>query len=163
MVFITDVFSPESLLIAAVLAAVYYFIKKNYYNSVLIFVGSVGGLVWGEILKQLIGRPRPIDGLVLESGLSFPSQHSVIALTFFSLAMFLFVKKIKNKVLRYLFIFINLFLIMLIGWSRIYLKVHYFSDVIAGFALGLFWLTFLVLIFAVIIKLFNDKKYGKQQ
>jgi len=163
MVFITDVFSPESLLIAAVLAAVYYFIKKNYYNSVLIFVGSVGGLVWGEILKQLIGRPRPIDGLVLESGLSFPSQHSVMALTFFSLAMFLFVKKIKNKVLRYLFIFINLFLIMLIGWSRIYLKVHYFSDVIAGFALGLFWLTFLVLIFAVIIKLFNDKKYGKQQ
>ncbi|MFH1583068.1 MAG: bifunctional DedA family/phosphatase PAP2 family protein [Candidatus Falkowbacteria bacterium] len=163
MIFITNILSPEILLAVAILAAIYFFIKKNWYNTALIFMGSVGGLILGAILKQLIGRLRPLGGLVAESGLSFPSQHSLMALIFFSLIMFLFTEKIKNKLFKILFIFSNLFFIILVGFSRIYLKVHWFSDIIAGLALGLFWLTFLILAFAVIIKLFNDKKYGKQQ
>ncbi|MBU0722546.1 bifunctional DedA family/phosphatase PAP2 family protein [Patescibacteria group bacterium] len=162
MIITTNIFSPEILLAIVMLVAIYYFIKKNWYNVALIFTSSVGGLILGAILKQLVGRLRPAGGLVSESGLSFPSQHALIALIFFSLAMFLFTKKIKNKLLKYLFIFSNLFLIMLVGFSRIYLKVHWFSDVMAGFTLGLFWLTFLILIFAVVIKLFKDKKYGEQ-
>lgn len=162
MIIVTNVFSPEILLAIAILAAIYYFVKKNWYNAALIFMSSAGGLVLGAILKQLIGRLRPLGGLVPESGLSFPSQHANLALIFFSLAMFLFTEKIKNKSLKYLFIFSNLFLIILVGWSRIYLRVHWFGDVLAGLALGLFWLTFLVLVFAVAIKLFKDKKYGQQ-
>jgi len=163
MIFITNIFSPESLLVIAILAAIYFFIKKNWYNSVLIFISSAGGLILGAIAKQLINRPRPSESLISETGLSFPSQHAVMALIFFSLVMLIFTKKIKNKLLKSLFIFSNLFLIILVGWSRVYLKVHYFSDVIVGFALGLFWLTFLILVFAIAIKLFKDKKYGKQQ
>jgi undecaprenyl-diphosphatase len=125
----------------------------------LISISSAGGLVLGAITKHLVGRLRPLDGLIPETGLSFPSQHSLMAIIFFSLVIFLFTEKIKNKVLKYLFIFSNLFLIILIGFSRIYLRVHYFSDVMAGFALGLFWLTFLILGFAVVIKLFQDRKY----
>jgi len=158
MIFITNVLSPESLLAIAVLASIYYFIKKNWSNAVLIFVSTAGGSILGAILKQLIGRLRPAGGLISESGLSFPSQHALMALIFFSLVMFLFTEKIKNKVLKCFFIFSNIFLIILVGFSRIYLKVHWFSDVMAGLALGLFWLTFLILVFAVAIKLFNDKK-----
>ncbi|MEI6596698.1 MAG: bifunctional DedA family/phosphatase PAP2 family protein [bacterium] len=161
MIIVTNVLSPESLLIVALLAAAYYFVKKNWYNAILIFMSSAGGLILGAISKQLVGRLRPIGGLVSESGLSFPSQHSLMALIFFSLVMFLFTKKIKNKLLKGLFIFSNIFLIILVGFSRIYLRVHYFSDVVAGFALGLFWLTFLILIFVIVIKLFKDKKYGE--
>ncbi|MFA6306480.1 MAG: bifunctional DedA family/phosphatase PAP2 family protein [Patescibacteria group bacterium] len=163
MIFITNALSPEVLLAIAMLAAVYFFMKKNWHKAALIFMSSAGGLVLGAIFKQLIGRSRPAGGLVLETSFSFPSQHSLMAIIFFSLIMFLFYEKIKNKLLKYLFIFSNLFLIMLVGFSRVYLKVHYFSDVMVGFALGLFWLTFLILAFAVIIKLFKDKKYGKQQ
>ena len=163
MIITTNVLSPEILLVIALLAAIYFFIKKDWYKAALIFMSSAGGLVLGAVFKYLIDRLRPIDGLIPESGLSFPSQHSLMALIFFSLVMLVFTKKIKNKLLKGLFIFGNLFLIILVGFSRIYLKVHWFSDVVAGLALGLFWLTFLILIFAIAIKLFKDKKYGKQQ
>ncbi|MDP2736921.1 MAG: phosphatase PAP2 family protein, partial [bacterium] len=158
MVFITNVLSPEVLLTVAMLATIYFFVKKNWYNIILIFTSSVGGLILGAFLKQLIGRLRPAGGLVLESGLSFPSQHSLMALIFFSLVIFVFNEKIKNKLLKYLFILSNVFLIILVGFSRIYLKVHWFSDVMAGLTLGLFWLTFLILAFAVAMKLSKDKK-----
>ncbi len=163
MIIVTNVFSPESLLAVAIGAAIYYFVKKNWYNAALIFLSSTGGLVLGAIIKLAAGRLRPMGGLIYETGLSFPSQHAIMVLIFFSLAMFLFTEKIKNKLLKYLFIFSNLFLILIVGWSRIYLRVHWFSDVIAGFAVGLFWLTFLILAFAIVIKLFKDKKYGEQQ
>lgn len=162
MIFITNVLSPEVLLTIALLAAIYFFSKKNWYKAALIFIGSAGGLVLGAIAKRLIGRTRPSGGLILENGLSFPSQHALMVLIFFSLVMLIFTKKIKNKALKSLFIFSNLFLIILVGWSRVYLKAHWFSDVMAGFALGLFWLTFLILAFAIVIKLFKDKKYGQQ-
>lgn len=162
MIFITNLLSPEVLLAVAALATIYFFKKKDWYKAALISISSVGGLILGAIFKKLIGRLRPADALVSESGLSFPSQHALMALIFFSLVMLLFTKKIKNKLLKGLFIFINLFLITLVSFSRIYLKAHWFSDLLAGLALGLFWLTFLILVFAVIIKLFKDKKYGEQ-
>ena len=162
MVFITNIFSPENLLVVAALAAVYFYVKKNWSKAALILFSSGGGLLLGAILKRLIGRLRPLNGLISESGFSFPSQHALMALIFFSLIMFLFHEKIKNKPLKYLFVAGNIFLIILVGFSRIYLKAHWFSDIMAGLALGLFWLTFLILAFAVVIKLFNDKKHGKQ-
>lgn len=159
MVVITNIFSPEVLLGLAILAAIYYFVKKNWYNAALIFISSAGGAILGTVVKHLVGRLRPTNGLILETGFSFPSQHSLMVVVFFSLAIFLFISKIKNKALKYLFIFSSLFLIVLVGFSRIYLKVHYFSDVIAGYAIGLFWLTFLILGFTVAIKLFKDRKF----
>ena len=70
------------------------------------------------------------------------------------------VQYLKNpsNFLKYLFVLSNVFLILLVGWSSIYLNVHWFSDVMAGLALGLFWLTFLILVFAVAAKLFSGKK-----
>ncbi|MFA5359974.1 MAG: bifunctional DedA family/phosphatase PAP2 family protein [Patescibacteria group bacterium] len=158
MIIVTNIFSPEVLLGLAIIAAIYYFLKKNWYNAALIFISSTGAAVLGAITKHLVGRLRPLDGLILETGLSFPSQHSLMAVVFFSLVIFLFTEKIKNKLLKYLFIFSSLFLIVLVGFSRIYLKVHYFSDCLAGYALGLFWFSFLILGFVVVIKLFKDRK-----
>lgn len=156
MILISAVFSPEILFIIAAVAAVYFFIKRQWYKAGLIFMSMGGGLVLGEIFKRLINRPRPIGALIQETGLSFPSQHALMALMFFSLALFVFVKKINNKRLKYLFVAGNLLLILSVGFSRIYLKAHWFSDVMAGFALGLFWLTFLILVFRIITELVDD-------
>ncbi|MBI4779532.1 VTT domain-containing protein, partial [Candidatus Falkowbacteria bacterium] len=62
MIITTNVLSPEILLAAAILSAVYFFIKKNWYNAALIFISSAGGLILGEISKRLIGRLRPPGG-----------------------------------------------------------------------------------------------------
>lgn len=155
MIFISTVLSPEVLLIAALAAAIYFFVKHNRYLAGLIFMSSAGGVILGAIVKWLVNRPRPLGGLVLETGLSFPSQHSLMVLIFFSLVLFIFTEKIKNQWLRHLFIFGNILLIFLVGFSRVYLRVHWFSDVIAGFALGLFWLTFLILTFRIITQMFK--------
>lgn len=157
MIIITNIFSPEILLIIASLAAVYFFIKRKSYQASLIFSSVGGGLILGAITKWLINRPRPESGLISETGLSFPSQHSLIAVIFFSLVLFIFVEKIKNPWLKNLFTASNIALIILVGFSRIYLKVHWFSDVMAGLALGLFWLTFLILVFRI-IESFTKKK-----
>lgn len=155
-IIITDVFRPEVLLTLAILVAVYFFIKRQWYKAGLVFLSSAGGLALGAILKYLVNRPRPAGSLVLETGLSFPSQHSLMALIFFSLVLFGCVNLIKNKILKYLFAAGNILLILAVGFSRIYLKVHWFSDVIAGYALGLFWLTFLILVFRIGIKFRQD-------
>lgn len=161
MILISAALSPEALSALALAAAVVFFLKRRLYQAGLILMSAGGGLVLGAIFKWLINRPRPAGGLVLETGLSFPSQHSLMAVIFFSLILYIFTEKIKKLWLKYLFIAGNIFMIALVGFSRLYLKVHWFSDMIAGFALGLFWLTFLILFLAAAIKLFKDKKYGK--
>jgi membrane-associated protein len=161
MIFISEFFRPEILFTVGILASVYFFIKNKWYRASLIFISLGGGLVLGMILKLLINRPRPLGGLVSETGLSFPSQHALMATIFFSLVLFIFIPKINNKWLKYIFAAGNVFLIIAIGFSRIYLRVHWFSDTLAGLALGLFWLTFLILVFRIGVKLFNHKKYGQ--
>ena len=153
MVFITDIFQPAVLFSVILAASFYLLIKKKLYQAIFIFLGAGGGLVLGAVAKRLIGRPRPTGGFVLESGFSFPSQHSLMAIIFFTLILFFYLEKIHRRWLKYLFISSNLFLIFLVSFSRIYLKVHWFSDLLAGLALGLFWLTFLILVFRIIDQL----------
>jgi len=158
MIFITNIFSPEVLLAVALVAAVYFFFKRHWYQAGLIFMSAAGGLVLGAIFKWLVDRPRPLGGLVLETGLSFPSQHSLMAVIFFSLVLLGCVSRIKNYWLKYFFIAVNIFIIFSVGFSRVYLRVHWFSDIAGGYALGLFWLTFLILVFRIIAQLFKSKK-----
>jgi len=76
----------------------------------------------------------------------FLVSDALISMIFFSLLIYLFKDDIKNKVLQNCFIVVNVVLIILIGFSRMYLNVHWFSDVIGGFALGLGWVTLLMLL-----------------
>ncbi len=156
MVFITSVFSPEVLLAVAMLASIYYAVKKHWYRAALVFLSSAGGAALSAAIKILVARPRPDGGLVLETGFSFPSQHAFMSFIFFSLVYLLFREYIKPLGLRYLFADANFILIIAIGFSRVYLKVHYFSDVVAGYALGIFWLTLLILIFRIGFKLAGE-------
>jgi len=93
------------------------------------------------VLKNLFGRPRPENPLLRTvSGLSFPSGHALISVAFYGLLIYLLWHNISNKILRGFLIILLLILILMIGVSRIYLRVHYASDVLAGFAMGLIWL-----------------------
>lgn len=95
-----------------------------------------------ETLKQSITRPRPVVmELTHAEGYSMPSGHAVVAIVFYGLILMFFASQIKDKKYRYLSYVLLTTLIGLIGLSRIYLRVHYVSDVLAGFSLGLIVLT----------------------
>lgn len=93
------------------------------------------------LLKQLIQRPRP-DGfrLITESGYSFPSGHSMAAMAFYGLLAWMVWHYERDRLVRWLCVAGFALVIVLIGISRIYLGVHYASDVIAGFCVSLVWL-----------------------
>ena len=93
------------------------------------------------LLKELVQRPRPEDiNLVVETGFSFPSGHSMVAMAFFGLLVWLVWHHEKDRTMRLACCAGFSLIILLIGISRIYLGVHYASDVLAGFCISLAWL-----------------------
>lgn len=93
------------------------------------------------ILKNIVQRPRPIEyRLIDETGYSFPSGHSMISAAFYGFIIYLIYKNAKNHKIKACLMIILSVLIVLIGMSRIYLGVHYTSDVIAGFLISVSYL-----------------------
>jgi membrane protein DedA with SNARE-associated domain len=142
MKFITNIGSV-SILIPFTLLTLWYLYKqkKHYWDSVMVLVALSGGWFLDLMLKLAFHRPRPdIMRIVDASGYSFPSGHSMVATTFYGFVAYLAWLNLANSKIRYLTTIGFIALIMLIGISRIYLGVHYPSDVLAGFAAGGFWL-----------------------
>ena len=112
----------------------------------LIIIGAIN-----QALKLLVQRPRP-EGfrLIEETGYSFPSGHSMASTAFYGLMIYLVFKNVKNKTAKTIICALFGLLIILIGMSRIYLGVHYASDVIAGFVLSI---AYLVVYITMIVKL----------
>jgi undecaprenyl-diphosphatase len=130
-------------LIPANLALVFYFlfIRKHRWYSIKIPVVAISSTVLLFLLKYIFQRKRPLNPLLEQArGLSFPSGHAMMSFTFYGLIIYMVWKKVRNPILRMVLITILLLIILFIGISRVYLKVHYASDVIAGFCLGLMWL-----------------------
>lgn len=110
------------------------------------------------LLKQIIQRPRP-DGfrLIAETGYSFPSGHSMVAMAFYGLLAWMVWHYERNRFVRWLCVIGFALVIALIGISRIYLGVHYASDVLAGFCISLIWLALFTKLF---VPLLLDEKYA---
>ena len=148
MLTITNIARAYSLIVISILLL--FFIKdkkiplKVCINLIVVFLSS-------QLLKIIFRQPRP-DGLALTtaSGFGYPSGHAMVSLAYFGYLTYLLCKKVKSKFIKTILIIICILLILLIGFSRIYLGVHYFSDVIAGFLLGTaYFMTFLTIIKAV--------------
>lgn len=93
------------------------------------------------LLKQIVQRPRPTEyKIITETGYSFPSGHSMISMAFYGFLIYLIYQYVKNKYLKISLIAFLSILIISIGISRIYLGVHYTSDVIAGFCIAISYL-----------------------
>ena len=114
--------------------------KKLFYLSKIAAVNLMASAIFNEVLKNIYGRQRPdILRLIEITGLSFPSGHSMTGLSFYGFIIYLCLKFGKGS-WRYIAVLLLSVLILLIGTSRIYLGVHYASDVLAGFSLGIVWL-----------------------
>lgn len=133
----------HQFLIPANLVLIFYFllIKKQNWFSIRVVTIAISSLVLMLLLKQLFQRKRPLSPLLKAAkGLSFPSGHAIMAVTFYGLVIFVLQQSIANDWLKWLVTILLVVLIMLIGFSRVYLRVHYASDVVAGFIIGLLWL-----------------------
>ena len=124
-----------------ILIAYFLFIKKHKWYSIKFPVVAIGGVTIMSLLKQIFNRPRPLIPLLEPArGLSFPSGHAMMSFAFYGLLIYIVYENIRNIYLKWALIVSLLLLIFAIGFSRVYLRVHYATDVIAGFAAGFIWI-----------------------
>jgi len=118
--------------------------KKRWRFALLSTVVFLSGALLEVSVKYLVHRTRPEN--LIASGYSFPSGHAIMAIVFASLLIYSFKDDFKNKVVKYVLIIAALSFFIAVAISRIILHVHWFSDVVAGMSLGLFWFMFVVLV-----------------
>lgn len=130
-----------SLVIGAVL-----FYKKMRKNALLLVGAMVGDAVIIETLKTFIYSLRPLNRLVLETDNSFPSGHVTSTVVFLGLLAFFAWQTWNCKIVKAVSSVLLAAVALFVGFTRIYLNVHWLSDVLAGYLLGFFWLTFCIAI-----------------
>ncbi len=147
-IIVTQFGSATILICISLLAFVFLKNKKNSFCIAfnLVIIGIIN-----QVLKFIIQRPRP-EGfrLIDETGYSFPSGHSMASTAFYGFIIYLVFKNVKNKTAKTIICALLGLLIIFIGISRIYLGVHYASDVIAGCVLSI---AYLVVYITIIVKL----------
>ena len=133
-------------------------ILKNKKIGLCITLNLALSTLLNVLLKNIIQRPRP-EGyrLIEETGFSFPSGHSMVNTAFYGLLIYLIIKNVKNQKLKYSLSLLISILILSIGFSRIYLGVHYTSDVLAGFLISIAYLIVFTTILHDILKLEKEK------
>lgn len=150
MLFITNFCNPIILIL---LSLVILLICKDKKMGLIIIINLLVSILLNIIFKGIIQRDRPLeDFLITESGYSFPSGHSMVSMAYYGLIIYFIYKKIKDKRVRNILMILIGLLILAIGFSRIYLGVHFASDVIGGFLISIIYLV-------CAIKLLNLKYY----
>ena len=138
----TKLSNPEIMIVIAIISIIIC-IKfiKNKKLSLGIILNLAGITIINQILKFIFRRERPIGYRLIEmSGYSFPSGHAMVSLAFYGLLIYITKRLVKNKYLKILLIILNIAIIILIGVSRIYLGVHYLSDVLTGYSISIIYL-----------------------
>lgn len=121
-------------------------------NLILVFILN-------QLIKEIVQRPRPVGfRLISETGYSFPSGHSMVAMAFYGLLVWMIWHYEEDKFVKYLCSIGFCLCIAAVGLSRVYLGVHYASDVIAGFCVSLAWLAVYTKVIAPLFMLDKDFK-----
>ena len=148
--FITNFGGAIFLSIATVML---FLLIKNKKIGLSIISNIVIITILNQLLKRILQRPRPTEfRIVEETGYSFPSGHSMVSMAFYGYLIYLIYRYIKNKYVKWTLI--TILSICLIGISRIYLGVHYTSDVLGGFLLSI---SYLVIYISSIKKLIPEE------
>jgi undecaprenyl-diphosphatase len=150
MRFVTESGGPATVIILCLSLFIFEKTRVNWAFPVSFSV--VIATLLNIFLKLVFVRERPdILRIVDESSYSFPSGHAMINMSFYTMIILLTWKFVKNKNLKYLISFVCVSMPLLIGFSRVYLGVHYATDVIAGWIIGF-------IISVIIFTLMNKEK-----
>lgn len=147
---ISFICSPKFMIVLNVLLFIFIIVKKKY-KLFIIVLSSISSVIINNLVKIIVRRERPdYLRMVMEKSYSFPSGHAMISVLFFGSIIYL-VNKYNLKYKKLITFSLSTF-VLLVGISRIYLGVHYLTDVVGGYLLG-----FIVLF--LIIHLFERKKF----
>jgi membrane-associated phospholipid phosphatase len=135
--------STPSLIVMAVFATAWLAWRGRRADSLVVVVGTAVGLALAPLLKLVFTRPRPTGHLVLVDSWSFPSGHSLNSMVVLGLLTVLAVRERPGRLWRALIATLGAFLVFVVGFSRVYLGVHWPSDVLAGWLIGALWLVLL--------------------
>ena len=150
--FITNFGGAIFLIIATIIL---FILIKNKKIGFSIISNLVIVTILNQLLKNILQRPRPNEFRIIEeTGYSFPSGHSMVSMAFYGYLIYLIYIYVKNKYLKCTLIVLLSTLICTIGISRIYLGVHYTSDVLGGFLISI---SYLVIYISAVNKFLLEK------
>ncbi len=146
--------------IPVVVITIALLIYLDKHDRIILGSSMIVTLCINQIIKHLIKRPRPPveERLITQNGYSFPSGHSMMALCLYGVLIYFVMTKVKDKKKKIFLVSILSLIILLIGLSRIYVRVHYPSDVAAGF---LITISILVINITLINNYFRGNKNVK--
>ena len=145
MLFITDIGFGKgyAIIVGGTFAMLAY--KKRWHDVSALGICLAGAGLLSVFLKNSFQRIRPDSFfLVQETSFSFPSGHALATMCFYGMLAFFLMREAKSWPLRLLIATLAVILSLIIGLSRIYLGVHYPTDVVAGYAVGFMWLLFCI-------------------
>jgi undecaprenyl-diphosphatase len=140
---VTRLGDSQVLLAVTLLAALALLLRHRVAHTALMGAALAGGEALNGALKAAFERPRPSfsDPLATAAGFSFPSGHAMVSLTVYGALAFVIAASVRSRRAQLLVLISAVILILAIGVSRIYLGVHYASDVLAAYSAGLAWFT----------------------
>jgi undecaprenyl-diphosphatase len=151
---ITALGSPVLISTFTIIGLVSLFVKKDRIGALFLALNVIGATLWMAFLKNYIGRERPniIPHLIEISDRSYPSGHSLVSTaTYFAIA-FLVCRHIVSKKLIAVVLTSTATIVLFIAFSRLYLGVHYPSDVLSGLLFGISWVLALTAVFKAFSK-----------
>lgn len=152
MIFITYLGNWQTIVCLVVAISIILLILRKKRIVFFLVGGTAAGELFYVLLKNIIQRARPDAGaaLITQNGYSFPSGHALVPLIFYGMLGYYFFRKAEKLPLKIISIIAPAALIFLIGFSRVFLGVHWVSDVLAGWAFGAVFLV-------ILIRFFNKK------
>ncbi len=152
-----DFYGYLVVLVLALFVSMVFF--KNWYYVAQTVLVLLLAAISNTMLKRFVDRARPgIEHLVSVETLSYPSGHAMSAMAFYGFLVYVFYTFKMNRWLKYGTILLLITIILSIGISRIYLGVHFPSDIAGGYIAGLIWVFFCILIFNLVEIFRRDPK-----
>ncbi|OLS40930.1 phosphatase PAP2 family protein [Bacillus sp. MRMR6] len=135
----------QVIIISIIILVILYKVFHQRVELILFTIVLVGSTTLNVLLKTFFQRERPIFyQMVIEESFSFPSGHSMAALSLYGIISFLLWRHIPKQSGRIVLITVSAIFILVIGISRIYLGVHYPSDIVGAYLISGFWLMFTI-------------------
>ncbi|MCZ2492826.1 phosphatase PAP2 family protein [Dellaglioa carnosa] len=139
--------SPVFVIGAATCLMLFFTYRRDIYSASFLGLALIGGDALAFIAKEVIQRPRPTQRLVAESGFSFPSGHAIGSTILVIMIFIIIIPKIKSQSLKLIAQSLAIIWLIIIIFSRVYLRAHFPSDIVGALILGVSWVSLLQFVY----------------